>query len=195
MKDRVAQNHYQPVIRFVAKRRVTVCEFHSVFESGPLECHFIGDDIHDSLFSMDRKSEDVRDRKSDSAALHQPLPNTEPGLAGETGVSGGSGMVYGPDGLKTGAGVLKTDGGAPPNTGEWIPPSRPLPSNPLLRPRPPLPRPATNACVAMDVPNITTASRIAFPRRIPVFLKVVLNVTIILLLVVLPSLGRRWQRI
>jgi hypothetical protein len=33
----------------------------------------------------------------------QPLPNTEPGLAGDTGASGDVGAVYGLDGLKVGA--------------------------------------------------------------------------------------------
>jgi hypothetical protein len=36
------------------------------------------------------------------------VPNTDPGLAGETGVSGDSGIVYGIDGLKVGAGIEGT---------------------------------------------------------------------------------------
>jgi hypothetical protein len=34
--------------------------------------------------------------------LFQPLPNTDPGLAGDTGVSGVVGAVLGLDGLKVG---------------------------------------------------------------------------------------------
>ena len=69
--------------------------------------------------------------------LFQPLPNTEPGLAGETGVSRDSGTVYDSDGLKTGAGLLKTGGGALLNTGEWNPLAACTPPNPPFRPRPP----------------------------------------------------------
>jgi hypothetical protein len=78
-----------------AKRRVTVREFHGVFYAGPLVRHFIGDCIHGG-----------------HPFLFQPLPNTEPGLAGETGVSRDSGTVDDSDGLKTGAGLLMTGGGA-----------------------------------------------------------------------------------
>jgi hypothetical protein len=36
----------------------------------------------------------------------QPFPNTDPGLAGETGVSGDCGTVDGSDGLNVGAGTV-----------------------------------------------------------------------------------------
>src|ERR1700692_3247729 len=44
-----------------------------------------------------------------------PGPNTDPGLAGETGVSPGGGSVYGVNGLKVGAGIDGTlsSGGGP----------------------------------------------------------------------------------
>jgi hypothetical protein len=44
----------------------------------------------------------VRFRKEKNG--FQPFPNTDPGLAGETGVSGEEGTMYGVDGLKTGGG-------------------------------------------------------------------------------------------
>ena len=38
-------------------------------------------------------------------AVHQPFPNIDPGLAGETEFSGDCGREYGSDGLKVGAGI------------------------------------------------------------------------------------------
>lgn len=51
------------------------------------------------------------------------FPNIDPGLAGETGVSGDWGTVYGPDGLKIGAGIVEgaefTNGGGAESAGFW----------------------------------------------------------------------------
>jgi hypothetical protein len=51
------------------------------------------------------------------APVFQPFPNTDPGLAGETGVSGDCGIVYGSDGLNVGVGVV----GASFKIGAWNP--------------------------------------------------------------------------
>ena len=75
-----------------------------------------------------------------------PGPNTDPGLPGETGVSGDSGTVYGIDGLKVGAGI----DGAPSSSGG--------PERPRIAPGawPPAPPPRAWACPAANAPNKAT---------------------------------------
>jgi hypothetical protein len=53
----------------------------------------------------------------DREPAFQLFPNTDPGLAGETGVSGDCGTVYESDGLNVGAGIA----GAWFKIGGWKP--------------------------------------------------------------------------
>jgi hypothetical protein len=55
-------------------------------------------------------------QRGENKGLYQPFPKTDPGLAGDTGVSGDCGCVYESDGLNVGAGI----GGAS-FTGGWNP--------------------------------------------------------------------------
>ena len=91
-------------------------------------------------------------------ASFQPLPNTDPGLAGETGVSRDEGTVYGVDGLKIGAGsegALFSQG--PPTPRPMWPPRAPPP--------PPPPRPAASASVAAAAVSMTAARTIIVLRE------------------------------
>src|SRR5215468_1972650 len=96
-------------------------------------------------------------QKPAASAVHQPCPNTDPGLAGETGVSGDWSTVYGFDGLKAGGGIE----GVRSNICPWNPP-------PVMWPlwklppawTPLLPRSAANGCTASVVSNVTMANRI-----------------------------------
>src|SRR4029077_17971307 len=93
-----------------------------------------------------------------SCASFQPLPNTDPGLAGETGVSRDEGTVYGVDGLKIGAGsegTLFSQG--PPTPRPMWPPRAPPP--------PPPPRPAASASVAAAAVSMTAARTIIVLRE------------------------------
>src|SRR5580704_7805104 len=74
-------------------------------------------------------------------------PKTDPGLPGETGVSGDCGTVYGIDGLKVGVDV---DGAAPIRGDD--------PAKPRFAPsaRPPAPPLRAWACPAANAPNKAT---------------------------------------
>src|ERR1700686_3096459 len=74
-----------------------------------------------------------------------PVPNTDPGLPGETGASGDCGTVYGIDGLK--CGCIE---GAPSSSGG--------PERPRIAPSPwpPAPPPRAWACPAANAPNTAT---------------------------------------
>jgi hypothetical protein len=92
-----------------------------------------------------------------SRGLFQSLPNTDPGLAGETGVSGEVGTVYGLDRLNTGGG---TEGTLFRNGLR-----NPSPTWPPLGP-PPSPRPAAKVSVATAVLSVMAARRIIVLRNI-----------------------------
>jgi hypothetical protein len=92
-----------------------------------------------------------------SCASFQPLPNTDPGLAGETGVSGEAGTVYGLDGLKIGRGIEGTLSSKGPRNPPpmWPPPKRPPP---------PPPYPAARASVATAIMPTNKAAAATTPR-------------------------------
>jgi hypothetical protein len=91
-----------------------------------------------------------------SSESFQPFPKTDPGLAGETGVSGEAGTVYGLDGLKTGGGFE----GTLSNNG----PRNPPPIWPPPNPPPPPPCPAARASDATAIVQTNTAAAATTPR-------------------------------
>ena len=64
-----------------------------------------------------RVSRNARQRCARGRPAPVQFPNTDPGLAGETGVSGDCGSVYDSDGLNVGAGIA----GASSKIGGWNP--------------------------------------------------------------------------
>jgi hypothetical protein len=92
---------------------------------------------------------------SRSRRLLQPFPNTDPGLAGETGISPEGATLYGLDGLKIGGGIEGALSNGAPNRPIWPPP------NPLAPPRP-----AARASVTAAEPSVIAKRRIIALRAI-----------------------------